>query len=73
MRVCEGHLSESAEVKKNRSRSKKNRTSIDNRTPTVVTLHRFHCLTPKTNFIMPILVRKAKMRLTYREETKLTR
>ena len=46
----------------------KNRISIDNRTPTVVTLHRFHCLTPKTYFIMPILVRKAKMRLTYREE-----
>ena len=48
--------------------AKRNRISIDNRTPTVVTLHRFHCLTPKTYFIMPILVRKAKMRLTYREE-----
>ena len=37
--------------------------------PTVVTLHRFSLFTPpKTNFIMPILVRKAKMRLTYREE-----
>ena len=35
--------------------TKKNRTSIDSRIPTVVTLHRFHCLTPKTNFIMPIL------------------
>ena len=47
----------------------KNRTSIDSRTPTVVTLHRFSLFTPpKTNFIMPILVRKAKMRLTYREE-----
>ena len=55
-------------MKKNCSRSKKNRISIDNRTPTVVTLHRFHCLPPKTYFIMPILVRKAKMRLTYREE-----
>ena len=68
--VClyEGHSSESAAMKKNCSRSKKNRIAIDNRTPTVVTLHRFHCLPPKTYFIMPILVRKAKMRLTYREE-----
>ena len=48
--------------------AKKNRTSIDKRVPPIVTLHCFYCLTPKTHFIMPILVRKAKMRLTYREE-----
>ena len=68
--VClyEGHSSKSAEVKKIAHGAKKSHFYWQPH-PTVVTLHRFSLFTPpKTNFIMPILVRKAKMRLTYREE-----
>ena len=46
--------------------TKKNRTSIDNPVPTVVTLHCFSCLTLNPIFVMALIVRKAKTRLTFK-------
>ena len=54
-------------MKKNCLRNKKNRTSIDSRIPTVVTLHCFSCLTLNPIFVMALIVRKAKARLTFKE------